>query len=298
MRHRRYPYLPFTLSASLMGLNIALMVCWIVLLSKQSLWAAMTVGIVAFALILLGLSFYLILTIKERRLNQRQMNFIDSVTHELKSPLASLRLYLETLQMRSISTDQQAAFYETMAAEIERLDALINQLLEVARLDAIGEQGVAEDVDLTSLLKSSATAACLQHRCIEAEVFEFDLEPATINAPRMMLEMIFGNLFDNAIKYGGQPPQVAVSVRGHKHGRIVIRIADNGGGIAPEIRKNIFRLFFRGGDELQRRKKGTGIGLYIVQTLVRKLGGKLAVREPEGQSGSLFEVQLPEKGKR
>ncbi len=295
MRHRRYRHLPFTLSAALMVLNITLMVCWIILLARQSLWGAMTVGIVAFALILLGLSFYLVLTIKERRLNQRQVNFVDSVTHELKSPIASLRLYLDTLRQRDLSAAQRAEFYETMAAETQRLDALINQLLEVARLDAIGQQDPPEDVPLTPLLKSCASAARVRYRWSDREVFKFDLEDAVVTAPRMVLEMIFGNLFDNAIKYGGQPPEVDVQVHLNKHNWVITQIADNGGGVRPEIRKSIFRLFFRGGEELQRREKGTGLGLYIAKTLVRQLGGKLGVRDREGRSGSIFEVELPGK---
>ncbi|MEE2707477.1 MAG: HAMP domain-containing sensor histidine kinase [Planctomycetota bacterium] len=295
MRHRHYRYLPFTLSASLMALNVALMVCWIILLAQQSLWGAMTVGIVAFALMLLGLSFYLVLTIKERRLTQRQVNFIDSVTHELKSPIASLRLYLETLQQRRLTDVQRSEFYETMAAETQRLDALISQLLEVARLDAIGQQDPPEEIDLVPLLESCASAVRLRRRCGEREVFKFDLVAAIVPAPRMMLEMIFGNLLDNAIKYGGQPPEVEVHMHVNKHNRVVTQIADNGRGVPPEIRKSIFRLFFRGGEELQRRQKGTGLGLYIARTLVRKLGGKIDVREREGRSGSVFEVELPGK---
>jgi signal transduction histidine kinase len=276
-----------------MALNTALMVCWILLLAQQSLWGAMTVGIVAFAVILFGLSFYLFLTIKERRLNQRQVNFVDSVTHELKSPIASLRLYLETLQFRELNDAQRSEFYKTMDAETQRLDALINQLLEVARLDAIGHEGPSEDVAVEPLLDFCAAAVRARHRCGESGIFKFDVDNVVVTAPRMVLEMIFGNLLDNAVKYGGQPPEVEVQVRVNRHNRIVAQIADNGVGVPHELRKSIFRLFFRGGDELHRRQKGTGLGLYIAQTLVRKLGGKLGVRDRDGQPGSVFEVELP-----
>ena len=131
-----------------MALNVTLMICWIVLLARQTGWGALIVGVVVFAVILLGLSFYLVLIIKEVRLNQRQANFVDSVTHELKSPIASLKLYLETLEMRSVTDEQRNRFYHVMGEELDRLDHLISQLLEVGRLDAIGEHAEAEDISL------------------------------------------------------------------------------------------------------------------------------------------------------
>jgi signal transduction histidine kinase len=295
MRKRQPLYLPLTLSVLLMVLNVTLMICWIIILAQQSAWGAMTFGTGAFALILLGLSFYLFLTIKERRLHQSQANFVDSVTHELKSPIASLQLYLETLQLRQLDDGKRREFYRTMDAELHRLDSLISQLLEVARLDAIGLDAPAEDVALQPLLTSCGTAVAARHRLAESDVLAFDLEPAVVTAPRMMLEMIFGNLLDNAVKYGGQPPRVEVRMRLKNDNRVVIRIADNGAGVPREIRKRIFRLFFRGGDELQRRHKGTGLGLYIAHTLVRKLRGRIAVRDRDDQSGSVFEIELPGK---
>ena len=123
-----------------MTVNIALMVLLIVQLAKQSLWMALTLGSVALALSLFGISFYSFLTIKDIQLNRRQSNFVDSVTHELKTPIAALRLYLDTLIMRDPGPEDRQDFYATMDKELGRLDRLINQLLEVGRLDAIGHQ--------------------------------------------------------------------------------------------------------------------------------------------------------------
>jgi len=297
VRKRRFPVLSVTLSAVLMVINVALMVFWIVLLSRHSGSGALTFGTVAFALVFMGLSIYLFLSIKERRLYHRQTNFVDSVTHELKSPIASLRLYLETLRMRRLDAEQQAEFYSTMERELARLDALIDQLLEVARLDVIGEQASdLEPVEMEDLLRSASDTVCARHGCVGGEVFHFDLEPAQISASPTVLSMIFGNLLDNAVKYGGEPPLVEVSVRRDASGRVVTRISDNGPGVPPELRKRIFRLFYRGGDERQRRKKGAGLGLYIANTLVRKLHGKLQVHTRGEGGGSAFEVQLPGSG--
>jgi len=276
-----------------MTLNVALMICWIVMLANLNLYAALTIGTVVFALILVGLTFYLVLTIKEVRLNRRQANFVDSVTHELKSPIAALKLYVETLQMRDVDAQQRSEFYRIMETELRRLDGLINQLLEVGRLDAIGQESQPEDVSLEPLLRHCAANACAHHQCEEREVFSFDIEPAVIKSRRMILEMIFGNLLDNAIKYGGSEPKVDVQVRVSGRRQITTRIRDNGAGVPRELRKKIFGLFFRGGDELHRTKKGTGLGLYIVRTLVLILKGSVSVHDQTGQSGSVFEVQLP-----
>ena len=290
---KRRSHWPITLSALLMSLNITLMVCWIVLLAQLGSWSALTIGTVVFAVILVGLSLYMLLTIKEIRLNRRQANFVDSVTHELKTPIASLRLYLETLQMRNLADGQRGEFYGVMESELTRLDELINQLLEVARLDAIGHEAEPEDVQLEPLLRRCAEAASVHHGWVDAEVFTFDVNPAVVHARRMVLEMIFGNLLDNAIKYSGDSPSVDVQVRVESRGRVVTRITDNGDGVSADMRRKIFHMFVRGGDELQRKQKGTGLGLYIVRTLVHLLKGRVSVHEREGRPGSVFEVELP-----
>lgn len=292
-RKRRSLHLPITLSVSLMIVNVTLMVCWIVLLAQMSSWSALTIGTIAFALMLVGLTIYLILSIKEFRLHQRQANFVDSVTHELKTPIAALQLYLETLQMRRLKDDQRSEFYGVMEGELHRLDHLINQLLEVGRLDALGHQSEPEDIVLEPLLQQCAQNACTHHKCDRQSVFSFDVEPAVINGRRLLLEMIFGNLLDNAVKYAADQPAVDVQVRVKNRGRVVARISDNGDGIPPHMTKKIFQMFYRGGSELERKKKGTGVGLYIVRTLVHILKGKVKVYERRSEPGSVFEVELP-----
>jgi two-component system, OmpR family, phosphate regulon sensor histidine kinase PhoR len=294
LRSRSTLHLPITLSVVLMVLNATLMVCWIVVLAQTTGWGALITGTVVFAVILAGLSFYMVLMIKEVRLNQRQANFVDSVTHELKSPIASLRLYLETLQMRTVADEQRGQFYAVMEDELERLDHLITQLLEVGRLDAIGQQSEAEDLAMPELLRKCGIAACAHHKRDPATTIVYETTPAVVHAPRIVVETIFRNLLDNAIKYGDDPPVVTVQLAVDR-GRMIARIADNGQGVPPELRKQVFRMFFRAGSELTRTKKGTGLGLYIVQTLVRQLKGRISVHDRPGQPGSVFEVDLPGK---
>jgi two-component system, OmpR family, phosphate regulon sensor histidine kinase PhoR len=284
-RSRTTLHLPITLSVVLMVLNATLMVCWIVLLAQTTGYGALITGTVVFAVILAGLSFYMVLMIKEVRLN--------SVTHELKSPIASLKLYLETLQLRPVTDEQRGRFYGVMGNELERLDHLITQLLEVGRLDAIGEQAESEDIPLDSLLRKCSEGACAHHKREEAQTITYEMQPAIIHARPIVMETIFRNLIDNAIKYGDEIPKVEIKVRVTDRGRVITSVADNGLGVPPELRKRIFGMFFRGGSELTRRQKGTGLGLYIVQTLVRQSKGRIAVHDRPGQPGCVFEVDLP-----
>jgi two-component system, OmpR family, phosphate regulon sensor histidine kinase PhoR len=283
---------PITLSVALIGLNIALMVCWIVLLAMESYWSAMTIGIVLFALVLIGLVLYTIVTIKEVQLNLRQANFVDSVTHELKSPLASVRLYLETLLLRKVDESQREQFYRVMMDDVDRLDQLISQLLQIGRLDAIVTEAELEDIEMEPLLRRCAEIACrAQHR--PPETVKLRVQPAFARGARLAMEMIFGNLIENAVKYGASTPEVEIDVEFIAPDRVITRIADNGEGVPLDLRRKIFGLFFRGGTELERTQKGTGLGLYIVHTLVRKMKGNVTVHGRGRESGSVFEVALP-----
>jgi signal transduction histidine kinase len=291
-RSRRHLGLPIWSSVLLMTVNIALMAVLIVQLARQSSWGSLILGSSALAISLFGISFYSFLTIKEIQLNRRQSNFVDSVTHELKTPISALRLYLDTLLLREPEAADRREFYETMNTELARLDRLINQLLEVARLNAIGQQSEPEMVPLEPLLRHCAQAACLQHKLEINDVFKFHTTPLALTSRRILLEMIFGNLMDNAVKYGGQPPRIVVSATPLGLSRISIQIQDNGTGVAPEHRRRIFQMFFRGNDELQRTRTGTGLGLYIVRTLVNLLQGRITVKNA-AEGGSVFEVILP-----
>lgn len=293
-RKRSSFHFPITLSASLMTLNVTLMVCWIVVLARGSSWTALALGVVLFTLILVGMSLWLVLTLKEIALNNRQANFVDSVTHELKSPIAALQLSLETVRMRQLTNEQRNQFYDTMERELHRLDQLINQLLEVGRLDAIGENEIVEEIELEPLLRECAAAACTHHKSRLSEVFTLRVPPIRIRARRIVLRMIFANLLDNAVKYGGDPSRVDVTALLSAGGRAHVRVSNNGSGVPYEDRNKVFQIFYRGGSELQRRTKGTGLGLYIVSTLVKKLKGRInVVDRDDGQSGCTFAVDLP-----
>jgi two-component system, OmpR family, phosphate regulon sensor histidine kinase PhoR len=297
MFRRRSLGWPITLGVVTLLLLVAITVWWIVMTAAQERYGSLAVGATFLALVIIGVVLYLSISIKEIKLNQRQSNFIDSVTHELKSPIASLKLYLQTLRRRQVSEQQQADFYRFMLDDLERLDNLINHMLDAARVEHAPNKDDASivEVDMATLLRSCAATACQRHR-VPPETVSLDLRPAVVRGREIDVDMIFRNLIDNAIKYGGssdRAAEVEVEMWPDGRGRVITRIADNGPGIPLQLRRKIFGRFVRLGSELEREKIGTGLGLFIVRTLVRRLKGKVYVQGRGGKSGTVFEVDLP-----
>jgi signal transduction histidine kinase len=302
MFERRSLRLPITLGVVMIVLVVVLIVGWVFLSifgawsdpgGAGLYWALLSVGATLLAFVLVGVVLYLTLTIKAINLSRRQSNFIDSVTHELKSPIASLKLYLQTLNRRHLSPVEQEGFYRSMLEDVERLDALINHLLDAARLEKDRTPAEVVDVELSTVIRSTAEGVCLQNQT-PPEVVHLDLAPCIVAAAPVDLELIFRNLIDNAVKYASDDdPRVEVSLRMGQEGKAVVRISDNGRGIPLQYRSKLFGRFIRLGSELEREKPGTGLGLYIVRTLVTRLGGKVRIRDRERGSGTTFEVQLP-----
>ncbi|MFO0911566.1 MAG: HAMP domain-containing sensor histidine kinase [Pirellulales bacterium] len=289
---RRSLGLPIGLAVVMIVLLITLTIVWVVMLVQSANWALLSVGAVFFALVLVGVVIYLTLSIKAINLNQRQSNFIDSVTHELKSPIASLKLYLQTLTRRPVTPDEQQHFYRAMLEDVERLDQLINHLLDAARIEK-HSMGAEPEVliDLPQLLREVARSVCQVHQR-PVDSLQFDLRPAQAVARRVDITLVFRNLIDNAIKYAGEPPQVTISTwteRNHS----VVRIVDNGRGVPAHLRNKVFGRFVRLGRELERDKPGTGLGLYIVYTLVRRLRGQIRLTSGPDGTGTAVVVKLP-----
>ena len=291
---RRSIKLPITLAVVMISLLVALTVGWIVLNIWQASYAMLTIGAVSFLLILVGVVVYLTLSIKAINITRRQSNFIDSVTHELKSPIASLKLYLQTLSRRNVSEAERFEFYKLMLEDVDRLDSLINHVLDAARLERGGAAAEAVDIELDQLLRRCGESVCARYRQPES-CLHFDLHPCVVHGNYVDMELIFNNLLDNAFKYGGDPNEVHVQLAELYNGRVVVRISDNGDGIPIRQRQKIFGRFVRLGAELERERPGTGLGLYIVRTLVQRFGGRIRVRGRDKAKGTTFEVTLPGK---
>lgn len=301
MFSRRSLSLPITLAVGMIVLLVGLTVGWIVLTvsgmvgdqERSALFVALlSVGTVCLTMVLLGTVMYLVLSIKAINLSRRQSNFIDSVTHELKSPIASLKLYLQTLTRRSLSQEERRDFYGVMLDDVERLDSLISHLLDAARLEKSLLTQDTEQVDLGELLAECAHSVCLRHHMPKSTV-RLELTSCHITMRRVDLDMVFRNLLDNAVKYAGTPPEVEVSLQRLADGKALVTVSDNGDGIPRKLRRKIFGRFVRLGSELERQKPGTGLGLYIVRTLVNRQKGKIQVRDRVGGTGTVFEVELP-----
>ncbi len=252
----------------------------------------LSVGSTFYLVLVAGVVMYLALSVKAINLNRRQSNFVDSVTHELKTPIASLKLYLQTLHRRALTPQQQDDFHLAMLEDVERLDRLINQVLDAGRLDAGLVDGELAEVPLAPLVRGCAEMICLRYR-VKPETVVVDVAPCSIRARRADLDMIFRNLIDNAVKYAAAEPQVRVTARLEPSGMIVVQVSDNGAGIPAKLRRKIFGRFVRLGSELERSRPGTGLGLYIVRTLVRGLRGSIGVVDRPDGPGTVFEIRLP-----
>jgi len=301
MSPRRSLGLPITLAIVMIVLLILLTIGWVLLLVVNALadsrsaalyWTLLSVGSIFYLVLVVGVLMYLALSIKAINLNRRQSNFVDSVTHELKTPIASLKLYLQTLHRRALSPEQQDAFHRAMLEDVERLDRLINQVLDAGRLDSGLVDGEMAEVPLVPLARECAEMVCLRYR-VKPETVVIDAEPCAIRARRADLDMVFRNLIDNAVKYAAPEPWVGVSIRLEPRGWIVARVSDNGPGIPARLRRKIFGRFVRLGTELERNRPGTGLGLYIVRTIVRNLRGSIRVCDRSDGPGAVFEVRLP-----
>jgi signal transduction histidine kinase len=299
MFERRSLRLPITLGVAMIVMLVVLIVGWILLAvfgamresqHAPAYWTVLSIGSAMFVLVLVGVVVYLVLTIKAINLNRRQTNFVDSVTHELKSPIASLKLGLQTLNRRTVNEEQQETFVSYMLDDIERLDSLITRLLIAGNIDARSREEGTETIDLAQLVTELAEAAA-QRAGLPADAIRLNLRQCEVVANRIDLDMIIRNLIDNAIKYGGEPLSIAVGLDIEPQ-EIRLTVDDNGPGIPRGQRNRVFGRFVRLGSELERRRTGTGLGLYIVRTLVERLGGTISVIDGP-MSGARLDVRFP-----
>ena len=299
MFERRSLKIPITVGVTMIVVLVVLIVGWVLLAvlgafreseNAAVYWTVLSIGSALFALLLAGVIVYLVYSIKSVSLNRRQSNFVDSVTHELKSPIASLKLYLQTLGRRQVSEKERMDFVKYMLDDVERLDTLITHLLAVGNVELSSETKGCEAVRLDEMIRHVVEAVCLRHR-VDVDVVQMDLASCVVQSNHVDLDMIFSNLIDNAIKYADDQPQVTVQLKSTTT-NAVLQIADNGPGIPRHLRRKIFGRFVRLGSELEREKPGTGLGLYIVTTLLKSMGGKIDVTDSR-LGGAMFTVLLP-----
>ena len=285
------------LGALLIVVAVALNIGWVVVNWRTGL--LLLVGIVSFAVLIAGLILNTTFLIREIRRTEQHNAFIHAVTHELKTPLASITLYLQTLRQRDVDPAQQREFVEIMLADSARLQSTIDQVLLAGKTGSARRVVNPTDVDLSEVVGECVTVAGQRHHLVNGEVRVVDRLPegedAVVMGDREELQAAVTNLIDNAIKYSGEQVKVAVELVKLGARRVAINVKDQGMGIRSDELKHIFRRFYRIPDAISRRVRGTGLGLSIVRAVARRHGGR-AYAESEGSGkGSRFTLELPLK---
>ena len=293
---------PLTIGIVLMVLLVTLAVGWQMLVWSGASppdpglatrdWVLLVLGTVFFILVMIGLVWLCFWLVREMRLNQRQRAFLDAVTHELKTPLASVRLYLDTLSRHEPEPERRREFIDRMREDLDRLDRTVMMVLAAARAEERGARPMRERVELDELLARAIDEIRERHRLPDDAVRLQEGVTAAVSGDSSELELIFSNLLENAVKYSDEPVHVRVATQPIAEGRVSVEIADRGIGIPrPELRR-IFQRFYRASWDVRRHVSGLGLGLFVVRSLVRRQGGRVVALSEGAGRGSRFVVTL------
>jgi len=251
-------------------------------------------GTLLFLAVIAGLVLYVVFLAQQIRANQLQQNVMDAVTHEFRSPLTSLRLALDTLRRKEVPADEARMFLGMMADDCDRLQDLVERVLEAGRLEAGSRSYRLEDVPMRQLLADLTGRLRLRLRLADSCIRLPDRE-AWVRADADALDLVCTNLLENAVKYSPEDRiEVVVTLRaGRVPGQVALVVVDQGIGWAPGNERRIFRRFVRLGDEMTRRRKGIGLGLYLARSMVMGMGGSIEATSPGVGRGAVFTVSLP-----
>ncbi len=277
----------------LVAAAVSLNVGWILVNGRRVL--PLVLGVLAFALIIAGIVVFTVFLVRELRRNEQHDAFINSVTHELKTPIASIRLYLETLQAREVGDQQRKEFYKVMLADAERLQHTVEQVLKAGVAGQRPRLAQRAPVDMAALTRECVETARRRHHLPDEAItltIPDSQQRLFVSGDVDELRAALSNLLDNAVKYSLQDVQVRVEVAAPEPRSLWVRVRDRGVGIPKSQLKRIFTRFYR----FQTRGykvKGTGLGLFIVRSVARQHGGRVfAHSEGEGQ-GATFTLELP-----
>lgn len=282
------------LGVCLIGVAVTLNVTWILLNWRRIV--PLAIGIPFFLLLIAGVTLNTIFLVREVRRNERHDAFLSAVTHELKTPVASIRLYLETLQRRHLDEPQRAEFYSRMMADSDRLMGMVDQVLKAGEVGQRARSNVRVPVDMRALVDDCVRLTLarfhLDEKAITLRVDDTPL-PMTVRGDPDELHTALLNILGNAVKYSPNGTHVIVTLAVKHDAWIRISVADQGIGIPAAHLKRIFRRFYRVPSRTVLRTKGTGLGLYLVRTIARQHGGD-AVAESEGEGrGATVSLELP-----
>jgi two-component system, OmpR family, sensor histidine kinase SenX3 len=283
-----------TLGASLVALAIALNVGWIILNLREV--AILVLGIIFFLVLIFGLVINTTFLIREIRRNEQHDAFINAVTHELKTPIASIRLYLETLKTRDVEESQRREFYDNMLADSDRLLTTVEQVLRAGRAGLRRRRIANSVIDLNDTLRDCLELTRMRYGLDENSLSYFESPEAAgakVSGDVDELRAAFSNLLDNAVKYSDDRVSVSVELAAIGEKRVAVKVADKGIGLQSAQLKRIFKRFYRVPGLFMARVKGTGLGLFIVRSVVEKHGGRVFAESGGLGQGSTFTIQLP-----
>ncbi len=282
------------LGVCLVLLAVGLNVGWIILNWREGV--LLFLGVIFFALLIAGMIVNTSFLVREIRRNEQHDSFINAVTHELKTPIASIRLYLQTLQHRDVDEAQRREFYRLMLDDTDRLMGTVDQVLKA------GEAGHKRQdrrvpVDFSGLVRECVEVARTSHHLPPASL---QYEQSVNHGPNAgvlgdseELRAAVSNLLDNAVKYSGEHVEILVRLDTPDEKRVTVSVRDRGVGIKAEELKRIFKRFYRVSNRSLSHVKGTGLGLFIVRAIARKHGGRVfAESEGEGR-GTTVVLELP-----
>ena len=284
------------LGAVLIAVAVALNISFIVVNWRTGL--LLLLGVASFAVLIGGLVLNTTFLIREIRKSEQHDAFIHAVTHELKTPLASIKLYLQTLEQRDLAPDTQHELIGTMLEDAERLQQTIDQILLAGKTGDARRVDNPTEVDVSDIVGECVTLAGKRHHLVHGEVRLVDRVPHgtfVVKGDRDELVAAVTNLVDNAVKYSGDRVKVGVEVVRLGARRVAITVRDQGIGITRHELSRVFRRFYRLPAALRSRVRGTGLGLSIVQAVARRHGGRVYAESRGAGQGSTFTLELPLK---
>ncbi len=279
------------LGAALISVTLLLYVGWVLLNWRTGI--LLFLGVLLLTLIISGVVLNTVFLVREIRRNEQHDAFINAVTHELKTPVASIRLYLETLQKRPVEEAKRKEFYRNMLDDSDRLLGTIEQILRTGRIGSGKSKVNLGPVDIGELVAGCVARARTLHGLPQESLEYQPVPPITIRADMDEVGAAVSNLIDNAVKYSGSNVKVRVELEKLDGKHVVVRVRDQGPGIESGELKQVFKRFYRVPGALASRVKGTGLGLYIVRSVAKRHGGR-AWAESDGLGhGSTFVLKLP-----
>jgi signal transduction histidine kinase len=294
-------YFFLTLGVFLAALAIAVGSGWIILNWRQGIQVFL--GIIFFGAIAAGLVLNTIFLVREIRRNEQHDSFINAVTHELKTPIASIRLYLQTLQRREVDDAQRRQFYELMLLDTERLLHTVEQVLKAGEAAQKKSPKLRSPVEFNTLVRECMELARVRHHLQDADLdYREALSLSVQNDRRALvlgdaeeLRTAVSNLLDNAVKYSPDGVHISVELDAPDEKRVVLRVRDRGVGIPEQELKRIFKRFYRVTQRSLSQVKGTGLGLFIVRSIARKHGGRVFAESEGAGKGTTVTLELPRK---